>query len=208
MKKIFLTGFIAIIAITVILPFLTGQAMAQKNLLLNPGFEKGDHIDYWINDGTATFNWVADWHPQEGKWSFGVGNDLEWAKDDAWGCAFQVLCDPDNPDSLYPVILGEKFTFEMWIKGEENYKGKASLKLEFFGYDRRLGLSDEPLASFQSESHTGQFDWLQEIVKGTAPKDTVSVVVSCLSENMPIGSAGGSYVWFDGASVTVIPVLQ
>ncbi len=130
-----------------------------------------------------------------------MGNDLEYAQDGAWGRCFQVICDPKNPDNLYQVTPGETFTFKMWIKGEENYKGKASLKLEFFGYDRRLGFTDEPLASFQGKVHTGQFDWLQEAVSGIAPKDTVSIVVSGVSEDMP-KSPKSSYVWFDNASVT------
>ena len=97
---------------------------------------------------------------------------------------------------------GETFIFKMWIKGEDNYAGKASLKLEFFGYDRRFGLADDPLASFQSKVYTGQFEWLCETVSGTAPEGTVCVV----SEDMPIGPAGGSFAWFDEASLTTGPV--
>jgi hypothetical protein len=94
----------------------------------------------------------------------------------------------------------------MWIKGEENYKGKASLKLEFFDYDRRLGFTEEPLAVFQSKAHTGKFAWLQDTVRGVAPKGTVSVAVSFVSEEMSIGP-GTSFVWFDNASVTVTPAM-
>lgn len=189
--------------IFVVLFFVAGRVDAEENLLLNPSFEEGEHIDYWINDGSPTFNWVSDWHSQEGKWGFGVGNDADWAKGSAWGGCFQVVCDPEDPDELYPVNPEEKFTFKMWIKGEENYGGKASLKLEFFDYDRRLGITGDPIASLQSKIYTGSFDWCQETVSGVAPEGTVSIVVSGVSEDMPIGPMGGSFIWFDNAGLTV-----
>ncbi|MCK4947981.1 MAG: hypothetical protein KAS46_06375 [Candidatus Aureabacteria bacterium] len=195
-------GKVFFAVIFVVLFFVAGRVDAEENLLLNPSFEEGEHIDYWINDGAATYNWVADWNSQEGSWGFGVGNDSDWAKDNVWAGCFQVVCDPDDSDNLYPVSPEENFTFKMWFKGEENYSGKAGLKLEFFDYDRRLGLTGDPIASFESKTYTGSFDWCQETVSGVAPEDTVSIVVSGVSEDMPIGPQGGSFIWFDNASLT------
>ena len=207
MKRLPTAGLAVMTAVFIGLIFLANQASAEGNLLLNPSFEEGGHIDSWINDGDAGVIWVFDWQHQEGKWAFGIGNDLEYSKDGAWGRCLQVVCDSKNPDNLYKVTPGETFTFKMWIKGEENYKGKASLKLEFFGYDRRLGFTDDPLASFQSKIHTGQFVWVQETVSGVVPKDAVSIAISGVSENIP-KSMKNSYVWFDDASLTVSPAQR
>lgn len=173
---------------------------AEKNLLQNPGFENDQRLDKWATDGKATFIWTETWHPRSGAWAFGVGNDLDWAQDNNRGQCFQVLCDPANPDKLYPVVEGDVVNFSVYVMGEEGHGGQASLKIEFFGYDRLKGLSEPPLAFCQSKIETGAFDWKEVKVSGAVPKGTVSVAVSCLSENMPKGS---KYVWFDDGLVAI-----
>lgn len=171
----------------------------EKDILLNPGFENEQQVDYWATDGNVTFIWTETWRPHSGNWAFGIGNDLDWAQDKNWGRCLQVLCDPVEHAKLFSVREGEIINFSMFIMAEDGYNGKASLKLEFFGYDRRNGFSNAPLAFYQSKSYTSGFDWTKIKVSGAAPKGTVSVAVSCLSDNMAKGS---KYVWFDDGSVT------
>ncbi|MCK5655609.1 MAG: hypothetical protein KAI03_04915 [Candidatus Aureabacteria bacterium] len=179
----------------------------EDNLLLNPSFEDGENrFDPWTAEGIATYIWTQPWHAYKGNWAFSIGNDLEWAYDGSWGCIFQVLVDPGNPQNLFPVIQGDTFTFEMRMMIEKGYKGKAGLKIEFFDYDRRLGFKGKPLDSFRSaickEKNIGQ--WLRYRVKGLVPEGTVSVTVFCMSEDMPKGS---KYVFFDAGVVTITPAL-
>ena len=175
---------------------------AQDNILQNPSFEDSEHLNYWVNDGTATFIWVEKWHPKEGKWSFGVGNDLDWAQGNAWGRCIQVLKNPDNPDELYPVTEGEVLNFSMYLKGENGYKGEASLKIEFFDYNREDGFLRDPIKTLQSNIYKGEpkWTWIKLNVSGTVPKGTVSIMVSGVSEKMAKGS---KYIWFDDGYVSI-----
>lgn len=191
------------IAVALILLSFPAFAEPGKNTLRNASFESEQHLDYWISDGNATFAWVEQWRPAEGKWAFGVGNDLDWAKESGWGRCIQVLRNPSDPSKLYPIAEGNVIQFAMKVMGEDGYTGKASLKLEFFGYDRREGFSAAPLASFQSKIYTDKFSWIKVTVRGIAPKGTVSAAVSCVSENMPKGS---KYVWFDDGGVNISAV--
>lgn len=203
MKRICFLIFLLLLMVLFGVKSTIAQKQNLENLLLNPSFEEGEnHFVYWNRGGTATYIFTEPWHAYHGDWSFGIGNNLEWTSEDSWGSAFQVLLDPEDPQNLYLVIPGDKFTFEMWMMIEENYNGKSSLKIDFFAYDRRLGLKGEPLASFQSKIHTGVIikRWFKETVEGTAPEGTVSVVVSCLSEDMGEGS---KYVFFDAGVVTI-----
>ncbi|RLC40602.1 MAG: hypothetical protein DRH44_08335, partial [Candidatus Coatesbacteria bacterium] len=86
------------------------------------------------------------------------------------------------------------------MQSETNYTGRALLKIEFYDYDRRGGFAGVPIECFQSDIHTGQFDWVKEIVSGTAPEGTVSVALICSSEGMETGS-GSSVVNFDDGIV-------
>ncbi len=175
----------------------------EQNMLRNPSFEEGgNHLDYWRTEGNATFVGAQSWHPYKDAWSLGIGNDFTWASKGNWGHVFQVLLDPKDPTNLYRVFPGQIFSFEMWMMTEENYRGKASLKIEFFDYDRRVGLRGEPVAFFQSKIHTGEIigKWIKENITGTVPQGTVSVIISCLSEDMDVGSR---YVFFDSGVVTV-----
>ena len=179
----------------------------ESNILRNPGFEEGDsHLDYWRMGGNATFVGVQSWQPYEGKWSLGIGNDLSGAHEGSGGCVFQVLLDKKDSANLFPVSPGQTFSFEMWMKTEDKYRGKASLKIEFFDYDRRLRLKKEPIAVFESKVHTGEIagKWIKESVTGVAPPGTVSISVSCLSEDM---DAGSRYVFFDAGIVKVTRTL-
>lgn len=182
---------------------ITTMGYAESKVLQNPSFENEDHLKCWATDGNATFVWVEQWQPVEGKWSFGVGNDLEWGQKGAWGRCLQVLLDPNNSNKLYPISEGNAIQFAVKMMGEDGYAGKASLKIEFFAYDRRQGFSAPPLASFQSKIYTDRFDWIKVAVRGIAPKGTVSVAVSCISEDMPKGS---KYVWFDDGAVNISTV--
>ena len=180
-------------------------AIADENILQNASFDNEEHMQYWASDGNAVFIWTETWHPREGSWSFGVGNDLDWAKSNKWGRCLQVLRDTDNPNEIYSVSEGEVINFSMYVMAEEGYEGKASLKLEFFGYDRREGFSGEPLASYQSKIYKSnpEWKWTKLTVRGSAPEGTVSVAVSGISDNM---SKGSKYIWFDdGYAASVIP---
>jgi hypothetical protein len=192
-----------VISVLLVASFLMVSMLAhaaKKNLLQNPGFENEQHLDRWATDGNATFIWTETWHPHGDSWAFGAGNDLEWAQDAAGARCLQVLCDPTQLDKLHPVAEGDVVNFSMYVMAEEGYSGQASLKIEFFGYDRRKGFSDPPLAFFQSKTETGGFEWKEMRVSGAAPKGTVSAAVSCLSDNM---TKGCKYVWFDDGSVAL-----
>lgn len=180
---------------------VSAPAKAGEDVLRNAGFENEEHLNYWMADGSATFIWAEQWQQKKGKWAFGVGNDLEWAQDDAWGYCLQVLSDPKDPNKLYPVHAGDVVEFSIYAMGEKGYEGNASLKLEFFNYDRRKGLSEPPLKSFQSKIYTGNFEWNKMTVSGAVPDGTVSVAVSCISDKMPKTS---KYVWFDDGRVNVV----
>ena len=175
--------------------------------MLNSDFEKGEtHLAFWEVEGDAAVIWVLPWHSYQTPRSFGVGNDLDWARENTWGRCFQTLRNPDNPEDLYPVTPGEIFTFKMWMMIEEGYKGKAFLRIDFFDYDRRMGFLGKPIASFQSKIHATRevaWKWYKESVKATAPAGAVSVVVSCVSEDMDKGS---KYVFFD-SGVVIVKVL-
>jgi hypothetical protein len=176
-------------------------AKAGEDILRNAGFEDEERLACWMAGGSATFIWVEPWRQKEGKWAFGVGNDLDWAQDDAWGYCLQVLSDPKDPDKLYPVRAGDVIEFLIYAMGETGYKGAASLRLEFFDYDRRDGLFGPPLESFQSKMHMGSFEWSKITVSGPVPDGAVSAAVSCISDKMPKAS---KYVWFDDGRVNVL----
>lgn len=192
-----------IFLLSVIFITITMVGYAESKILQNPGFENEDRLRYWATDGNATFVWIEQWQPAEGKWSFGVGNDLDWAKESSWGRCIQVLRNPSDPSKLYPISEGNVIQFTMKMMGEDGYAGKASLKVEFFSYDRREGFSAAPLSSFQSKIYTDRFSWIKATVRGIAPKGTVSAAVSCVSENM---SKGSKYIWFDDGGVSISTV--
>ena len=177
------------------------KGKSLKNLLLNPSFEDEDHIKYWKNYGNVTFNWTTDWHHSgEGKWSFGVGNDADWAKDNAEGGCYQILRDPKRDNRLLKVKPGQILVFKMKVKIEVGYTGKASLKVEFYDYDVRKGFSAGPLKTYQSVKLSEVVEWEEIIVKAKAPKKTVSVVVRGCSEEM---SKGSKFVFFDEGLVII-----
>ena len=99
-KGIFLLSFIFIILLAA-----TVQSAEQANLLLNAGFEDntgewwGD-IDYWEKDGNTDWLGSVTANSYEGDWSFSIGNDYGESKASAY--CLQVLCNPNNPDNLYP----------------------------------------------------------------------------------------------------------
>ena len=197
-EKIFII-FLLLIFVIIVADRSIGKT--GQNILLNSDFEEGmAHLAFWEVEGGATVIWTLPWHTYRTPWSFGVGNDLDWAQDNAYGRCFQVLRNPENSEELYPVTPGEIFTFKMWMMTEEGYRGKAFLRIEFFDYDRRMGFFGKPLASFQSKIHTGEvtWKWFEESVRATAPEGAVSVVVSCVSEDMERGS---KYVFFDSGVV-------
>ena len=155
-----------------------------KEILKNFSFEKG--AESWGKFGNAKDIEPHDWHPYEGKWSYGIGNDNGPKK--AYGEIYQEI--------RMPGTIKEKdlFIFKMWLKSEDNYTGKASLKLVFLASDNKL------LKSYQSKSLSGKFTWTKLLVSGEAPKGTKKVVIKCTSRDMTSGS-GCSFVWFDNANI-------
>jgi len=177
------------------------KGKSLKNLLLNPSFEDEDHMKYWKNYGNVTFNWTTDWHHSgEGKWSFGVGNDADWAKDNAEGGCYQILRDPKRDNRLLKVKPGQILVFKMRVRIEAGYAGKASLKVEFYDYDVRKGFSAGPLKTYQGVKLSEVVEWEEIIVKAKVPEKTISVVVRGCSEEM---SKGSKFVFFDEGSVVV-----
>ena len=174
----------------------------EKNLLINSGFEDntgwGGDAAYWAKDGDAASNGTIEANAYQGSWAFNIGNDGGPAN--AIGYCSQVLRDTDNPENPYSVTQGEIITFTMWITGEANYTGSAFLGVEFYNSANDL------LQVSASTSHTGGFDYLQEIVTGVAPDGAVKAVLVCVSEDMQPGS-GYSAVNFDVGQVVVQPVM-
>ncbi len=208
MKKIYPAKLLFMTAILIVFSFISNQAIAQTNILQNYSFETNDgqwwgEATYWEKGGippSPSFKGPTTIIAHQGTWSFSFGNDGGPA--DAVGHCLQVLRDPNNPDNLYPVSVGDMFTFSAWIQSEANYAGEALIKIEFYDYDIQGGFAGIPIACFQSDAHTGQFNWFKEIVSGTTPEGTVSVAVVCSSEGMQTGE-GSSIVNFDEGVVSV-----
>ncbi|MCK5306450.1 MAG: hypothetical protein KAJ66_04885, partial [Candidatus Omnitrophica bacterium] len=184
--------------------FFGANVAAQTNLMVNGSFEDntgwwGD-ADYWEKGGSPSYKGTTASVVYEGEWAFSYGND--YGPENAGGYCLHILRDPDNHSNLYPINAGDIFTLTMHLKSEVNYTGSAIIKVEFYGYDRRSGYNGAPLACIQSDTHTGGFNWLQEVVSGTAPEGTVSVAIVCTSEGMATGS-GFSMIHFDDAVVVV-----
>ncbi|MCK4797689.1 MAG: hypothetical protein KAT05_09920 [Spirochaetes bacterium] len=180
-----------------------GSNRTSKNLLLNSSFEDEDPMKYWKNYGDASFNWTTDWHHyDDGKWSFGVGNDTDWAQDNMEGGYFQIIRKIKAPDKLFEAKSGKVLIFKMKVKIEADYAGKASLKLEFYDYDVRKGFMSDPLKSYQSEilSEQTEDEWKELTVQGKAPNNAVSLVVRGCSEEMALGS---KFIFFDEGYLSV-----
>ncbi|MCK5655296.1 MAG: discoidin domain-containing protein [Candidatus Aureabacteria bacterium] len=207
MKKICLVGITVIAAVFVSLLFLPGHAFSGTNILRNYSFEENDGWGtepyFWEEmGGSSSVKGVVEANAHQGSWAFNIGND--YGPDQAGSYTLQVLCDPANPDNLYPVIPGERVIFSMWMQGEANYTGNALIKIEFFDYDRRVGYSGPPLKTIISTGLSGSFNYTKRTVTAVIPNGTISVVAVCSSEGMEIGS-GYSAVNFDEGNVEIIP---
>ena len=205
MRRFFLIGRIFVAAVFIFLFSLTVQAAGAENLLLNSDFEENggewwSDAACWERGGSASWIGATTVNSHSEKWSFSVGND--YGPESAYGYCLQILCDPNNSAELYPVRQGDNFTFSMWVTGEENYSGNALVKINFYDYDRRNGDLGRPLKSFSSAVQKEKFSYLKETVTAEAPRETVSIAVICLSEDIASGS-GGSLVNFDNGKVIV-----
>ncbi|MCK5225590.1 MAG: discoidin domain-containing protein [Planctomycetes bacterium] len=168
--------------------FLEGASAVPSpeavEILKNPSFEEG--AAHWEKKGNAGRIETHPWHPYEGKSSYGISND--GGAKNAYGEISQEIQAPGE------IKKADLFIFKAWMKSEDKYAGKASLKLEFWDSNDNL------LMSRQSEVLSGRFEWTKMMVNGEAPEDTKKVIVKCISENMSMGK-GLSYVWFDDISV-------
>ena len=153
-------------------------------ILKNPSFEEG--TVGWEKKGNASCLELLQWHPYEGKSSYGIGND--GGAENAYGEIFQEIQSPGE------IKKGDLFIFKVWMKSEDRYSGKASLKLEF------LDTNDNLLMACQSKVLSGRFKWTKIAVHGEAPQGTKKIIVKCVSADMAEGK-GLSYVWFDDISV-------
>ncbi len=154
-------------------------------VLKNPSFEKGK--GHWEKSGNAKSIDRFNWHNYDGQFSYGIGNDE--GPDNAYGEIYQEIKIPGKK-----IKTNDLYIFKMWMKSENKYGGKASLKLIF------LDSNDKLLKSYQSKILKDKFEWTKLIVSGKAPKGTKKVIAKCLSQDMPSGQ-GGTFLWVDNASV-------
>ena len=173
------------------------QAVAQINLLNNPGFENNAGWwacpDWWSIDknADAAGTTTGGDAPYDGAWVFSVANDWGGAADDAWGYAAQDLSPTLNS--------GDMVTFNMYIKTDSGYIGEAKLKIEFLDVDNTV--MDIALSSTYS---SGGMDWTLATAEGSVPCGTVKIKAYCISEHMGLGSKSA---YFDNGSFMIKPNL-
>ena len=126
-------------------------------ILKNPSFEEG--TVGWEKKGNASCLELLQWHPYEGKSSYGIGND--GGAENAYGEIFQEIQSPGE------IKKGDLFIFKVWMKSEDRYSGKASLKLECLDTNDNLLMACQSLIDWQDSAPAGLF----VVVPETKSKD-------------------------------------
>ena len=169
---------------------ISSVAAGENGLLQNPSFENDSN--FWQKKGNATSIGCYTWHKHQGNSSFGIGNDD--GPENAYGEIFQELQVPGS------IEKGDFFIFNIWVKTEDRYTGKANLEINFLDSDNKL------LKTYKSKVLSGRFDWTKVTVKGEAPEGVKKVVVKFVSRDMATGK-GLSFIWFDNASIDC-PIIR
>jgi len=129
---------------------ISSVAAGENGLLQNPSFENDSN--FWQKKGNATSIGCYTWHKHQGNSSFGIGNDD--GPENAYGEIFQELQVPGS------IEKGDFFIFNIWVKTEDRYTGKANLEINFLDSDNKL------LKTYKSKVLSGRFDWTKVTVKG------------------------------------------
>ena len=166
-----------------------GELTHLDNFAVNPSFEADNNRDD-LPDG---------WRPS----SFDSPAILQWdsttARTGSHSLSIRDSARDDNPRDWKqctgrwaspprPITPGTEYTLEVWIK-TEGVSGKAYAHLAWQQGSRWL-------SEIPTESVTGTSDWQRVTVRGIAPKNADSVVIS-MNHSRSKGTA-----WFDDIKVT------
>ena len=168
--------------------FSTSNVIAQENILVNPGFEKGPE------------GWT-EWDSVEGV----TGGEV--SSEEFHGGAYSGKRWLTNPEELvYSVFIqeltieaqkGDVITFSGWMMSPARDPLKngaeAFLVIEFWKGTEKIGFPE-------TERLRGQSQWKQYKVSGTAPEGTSTVKVCCFLFG-PAGAKGT--VYFDDLKIEV-----
>lgn len=194
MKKAMLLVAFLVIAMSVSL-----SAVAEANMLSNPGFESpignGTDPDAWwglrqypsstdVEMKNSTFESYAGSQSGRITMSANTGSDQN-----LWAGYGQQL----------DIAAGDPILASAWIKCTDANGTQAKLQLEFKDI-----MGAEVNRTFATAPVNQAFDWTQlEVSDITAPAGTASVLVNLLVEKGS-GAAYGEYYW-DEASLDVVP---